>query len=65
MHSSAHIRQPLGRTHTHLRSQICITGSSDVDTTTDRFTPGLTYFPGSLGLKCKNHIFRQLWWHKL
>jgi len=44
--------------------QICTAGASDVDAPTDRFIPGLTYFPGSQGSTCKNQVFGPLWWHK-
>ena len=33
--------------------RICIVGTPDMSTTTDRATPGLTYFSRSQGSKCK------------
>ena len=46
--------------------QICIAGASDVVAPTDRFTVGLTYFPGFnyMGQNVKNKIFSQLSRHQ-
>ena len=49
---------------TSYNHQICIADASNIDASTDRFTPGLTYFSRSHRSKCKNQIFRQLRWHK-
>ena len=45
-------------------NQIFTAGAPGVDAPTEWFIPGLTYFPGSQGLTCKNQMFRQLWWHQ-